>query len=214
MALRSNDPRATLAAIRQTLSQRQAENAERERAERLAAAERERDARTFRSAVEGATPMIPAARVIKRPAVAVPRPRPRVEDAAPGATAGLSDGVDGPAAADPAEPLRFARDGIGSQTLRKLRNGEWPAQGHLDLHGLTREAARDAIASFLQKAGARGWRCIRIVHGKGLGSGSSSPVLKTLTGRWLAQSPVVLAYTQARDAEGGAGALLVLLKTG
>ncbi len=61
-------------------------------------------------------------------------------------------------------------------------------------------------------ASKRGWRCVRIVHGKGLGSPGKTPVLKSKVQRWLVQKTEVLAFVQAKGSEGGAGALVVLLK--
>ena len=57
-----------------------------------------------------------------------------------------------------------------------------------------------------------GWRCLRVVHGKGLGSPGREPVLKAKVQRWLVQKQQVLAFVQAKPAEGGAGALVVLLR--
>ena len=59
-----------------------------------------------------------------------------------------------------------------------------------------------------------GIRCVRVVHGKGLGSPGKTPVLKGRVLRWLVQKKEVLAFVQARPAEGGAGALVVLLQPG
>jgi len=108
--------------------------------------------------------------------------------------------------------LSFARSGIGQDTLRKLRRGHWVIQSELDLHGLRSEEAREALAEFLRSAGKRGQRCVRIIHGKGLGSVNKEPVLKQKVRNWLAQKDEVLAFCQARGADGGAGALIVLLK--
>lgn len=106
----------------------------------------------------------------------------------------------------------FIRPGLQRQTLRRLRRGDWPAQAQLDLHGLTREAARRTLAVFLMESTQQGFRCVRIIHGKGLSSTDREPVLKKLTGNWLAQHESVLAFCQARPENGGSGALEVLLK--
>ena len=95
--------------------------------------------------------------------------------------------------------------------VKKLRLGHWVVQGELDLHGLTREDAREALVQFLAEAGKRGCRCVRVVHGKGLGSPGRQPVLKGKVHGWLVQRQEVLAFTQARGPDGGAGALIVLL---
>jgi DNA-nicking Smr family endonuclease len=95
--------------------------------------------------------------------------------------------------------------------VRKLRRGGWRLQGQIDLHGLRREDARQALADFIREANKNGLRCVRVVHGKGLGSPGKTPVLKGRVQSWLVQKKEVLAFVQARPAEGGAGALVVLL---
>ena len=126
----------------------------------------------------------------------------------------LSDGFDGESLLDSDEALSFRRPGMGPDVVRKLRRGEWSIQGQLDLHGLRREDARDALSHFIRDATKVGWRCVRVVHGKGLGSPGKTPVLKGKVQSWLIQKQEVLAFVQARPAHGGAGALLVLLTQG
>ena len=109
------------------------------------------------------------------------------------------------------ETLSFRRTGMGPDVVRKLRRGNWSIQRQLDLHGFRREDAREALAAFIRDAGKAGLRCVRIVHGKGLGSPGKAPVLKGRVQSWLIQKQEVLAFVQARPAEGGAGALVVLL---
>jgi DNA-nicking Smr family endonuclease len=106
----------------------------------------------------------------------------------------------------------FLRKGLGHDVLVRLRRGHWSVQGELDLHRLNRDEARDALADFLSDARNCGWRCVRIVHGKGLSSPNREPVLKGRVRRWLAQRDEVLAYCEAPRHSGGAGAVLVLLK--
>jgi len=110
------------------------------------------------------------------------------------------------------EELLFRRDGLSQQHVRKLRRGHWKIQDHLDLHGLTSPEARVLTAAFLAHAVRNGLRCVRIVHGKGLGSPHREPVLKKKLAGWLAQRDEVLAYCQAPQPEGGGGAVLVLLR--
>ncbi|NQW79591.1 MAG: Smr/MutS family protein [Polaromonas sp.] len=123
----------------------------------------------------------------------------------------LSDEFDGDALLDTDEALSFRRPGIGVDVVRKLRRGAWRIQGQLDLHGLRRDDARDTLSKFIRDAQKTGWRCVRVVHGKGLGSPGKTPVLKGRVQSWLIQKIEVLAFAQARPAEGGAGALVVLL---
>jgi DNA-nicking Smr family endonuclease len=108
----------------------------------------------------------------------------------------------------------WARPGLDRRVLRDLRRGRWVIQAQLDLHGCDRNGARSQLAAFLNRCLAAGGRCVRIVHGKGLGSPGREPVLKKLVHGWLTQRSEVLAFCQARAAEGGAGAVVVLLKEG
>ena len=107
----------------------------------------------------------------------------------------------------------FLRKGLAQDLLARLRRGHWTVQGELDLHRLTRDEARDALAEFLLEARNSGWRCVRIVHGKGLSSPNREPVLKAKVRRWLSQRDEVLAYCEAPRHSGGSGAVLVLLKS-
>jgi len=124
----------------------------------------------------------------------------------------ISDEFDATTLLDIDDALSFRRPGIGTDVTRKLRKGEWTMQGEIDLHGLRREEAREALSAFVRDAHRRGWRCVRVVHGKGLGSPGKAPVLKGKVQGWLIQKNEVLAFVQARADEGGAGALVVLLK--
>jgi len=106
----------------------------------------------------------------------------------------------------------FVRRGIGIDVLTKLRRGQWSVQGDLDLHGHTADEAHDALADFLDDARAHGYRCVRVVHGKGLTSPNKEPVLKGKVRRWLSHWDDVLAYCEAPQHAGGGGAVLVLLR--
>jgi DNA-nicking Smr family endonuclease len=110
--------------------------------------------------------------------------------------------------------LSFRRPGIGPDVTRKLRAGHWSIQRQLDLHGLRTDEAREALGQFIRLSHRTGLRCVRIIHGKGLGSPGRVPVLKSKVLSWLVQKREVLAFVQARPADGGAGALLVLLQPG
>ena len=166
----------------------------------------------FKEAVAGVRPLKRSGRIaLKRPAPdPVPHQRRRDELAA------LAESLDGPVSIDDAldsgEELAYLRDGLSRQVLRRLRRGHWVIQDGLDLHGLNRSQAAHSVAEFLRECVARGLRCVRIVHGKGLGSHNREPVLKAKLRKWLPQRQEVLAYCQAPASEGGSGALLVLLK--
>ena len=84
----------------------------------------------------------------------------------------------------------------------------------LDLHGLNREQARVQLVAFLAECQQRDSRCVRIIHGKGLSSKNNEPVLKLLVKSWLMQREDVLTFVQAAPADGGSGAVVVLLKRG
>ena len=109
-------------------------------------------------------------------------------------------------AMDTGEELLFVRPGVSRQTLRKMRRGHWVVEANLDLHGLNRSEAAASVTEFLHRCASQRLRCVRIVHGKGLG------VLKAKLRRWLPMKDEVLAFTQAPAAQGGGGALLVLLR--
>ncbi|MBI2772002.1 MAG: Smr/MutS family protein [Burkholderiales bacterium] len=124
----------------------------------------------------------------------------------------ISDEFDASTLLDVDDAMSYRRPGIGTDVTRKLRKGGWSIQREIDLHGLRREDAREALAAFIREACKQGIRCIRVVHGKGLGSPGKTPVLKGRVQSWLIQKNEVLAFVQARADEGGAGALVVLLK--
>ncbi|KPJ94158.1 MAG: hypothetical protein AMJ53_05815 [Gammaproteobacteria bacterium SG8_11] len=112
------------------------------------------------------------------------------------------------------EALLFVRDGMHPNTLRKLRRGKIRIEAELDLHRLTSEQARKEVATFLAHCKASGKRCVRIIHGKGLGSLEKKPVLKGKVDLWLRRHNDVLAYCSARPMDGGTGAVYVLIKKG
>lgn len=124
----------------------------------------------------------------------------------------ISDEFDVSTLLDTDEHLSFRRPGIGTDVTRKLRRGDWSIQRQLDLHGLRSDEAREALGKFIREANRHGIRCVRVVHGKGLGSPGKAPVLKSKVHSWLVQKNEVLAFVQAKPAEGGAGALIVLLQ--
>jgi DNA-nicking Smr family endonuclease len=113
---------------------------------------------------------------------------------------------------DTDEKLSYARNGISSTTIRKLRRGNWSIQGELDLHGYITSEAREIYYQFIKQCSRTDKRCVRIIHGKGLRSKGKEPVLKNKVRGWLMQTDVVLAFCQAPRQMGGSGAVLVLLK--
>jgi DNA-nicking Smr family endonuclease len=106
----------------------------------------------------------------------------------------------------------YLRRGLGTDILKKLRRGHWSVQGEIDLHGHTIDEAHDALADFLDDARQHGYRCVRVIHGKGLTSPNREPVLKGKVRAWLAHWDEVLAYCEAPPHAGGGGAVLILLR--
>ena len=123
----------------------------------------------------------------------------------------LSDEFDVSTLLDTDDALSFRRPTVGPEVTRKLRKGDWAIQREIDLHGLRSAEARLALTTVILDAHKHGIRCVRVVHGKGLGSPGKTPVLKSKVHSWLVQKNQVMAFVQAKPAEGGAGALVVLL---
>jgi DNA-nicking Smr family endonuclease len=165
----------------------------------------------FREAVADAVPLnVDRVHHEPPPPPAIPRSRQRDERAALGES--LADVDPLHLALEGGDEAAFLKPGMAPKVLKDLRRGRWVVQAHLDLHGMHRDEARHHVALFLAECLARRQHCVRIVHGKGLGSPGRIPVLKRLVLGWLAQRQEVLAYCQARTVEGGAGAVIVLLK--
>jgi len=111
-----------------------------------------------------------------------------------------------------AESMRFCRDSVGRRTMRKLARGRFSVQAEIDLHGMTVAEARPRLTDFIDHCARQGLLCVRVVHGKGLGSGHRGPVLKNSVNAWLRKWDTVLAFTSARQVDGGTGAVYVLLQ--
>ncbi|WP_423196296.1 MULTISPECIES: Smr/MutS family protein [unclassified Cupriavidus] len=200
-----------LAGLRDTLK---ADAAQRE-AERLAAeaaAQRAREeADVFRNSVGGVNQLRDRNRVSHPPQHPAPVATQTERNDKAVLAASLSDEFDVENLLD-TEEMSFRRPGIGLDVIRKLRRGEWVPQDKIDLHGLRREEAREALAEFLRKSVRNGVRCVRVIHGKGNGSPDKLPVLKGKVRSWLVQKDEVIAFVQARETQGGAGAVMVLLR--
>jgi DNA-nicking Smr family endonuclease len=201
-----------LAALREALRQREQEAAA---AQARLRAERERlehQRNAFTRAV-GRVHTLPrhglAELTQPRPA---PLPLQREADERAALREALSDEVDTETLLLTDDGLSFRRAGLGTDVVARLRRGQWSIQAQIDLHGLRRDEAREELAGFIRQSLRAGRRCVRVVHGKGLGSPGGEPVLKGKVQRWLAQCAEVIAFTQATAAQGGAGALVVLLQ--
>jgi len=174
------------------------------------------ETRLFREAVRDVKPLGSPAQAAEQPSSRRRRPRPAARFSRADRLAvleeSLRDDVLDPTLAS-GEELVFHRTGIQASVLRKLRRGDYRVQGEIDLHGLNVSEAKQALREFLAQALMRRWRCVRIIHGKGLRSGHRGPVLKAMVGGMLRKVGPVLAYVSARQVDGGTGAVYVLLSS-
>lgn len=170
------------------------------------------DSEWLATAFSDVTPLPPTPRALLPKNRPLPVARQRLRDERAVLRDSLSDSLAWDIGLESGDELLYAREGLGKQHLRKLRRGHWSIRDQLDLHGMTSDQARPAVAGFISRCAAEGLRCIRIIHGKGLGSPGREPVLKKKLSRWLAQRDEVLAFCQAPPAEGGSGAVLILLR--
>ena len=177
--------------LAETQAKAAAQEAARREAERRLQAERD----LFTRAV-GAVKALPDARKAQ---LKLPPPEPvavqQQRDDQAVLREAISDEFDVGTLLEADEQLSFRRPGIGPDITRKLRRGEWSIQRELDLHGLRTDDAREALATFIREAVKLGLRCVRVVHGKGLGSPGREPVLKGKVQRWLGQHRDCLLYT-------------------
>jgi DNA-nicking Smr family endonuclease len=177
--------------------------------------EGEDEAALFRNMVGEVVPVRGAPRL---PAAAPEVDLNRITDPDAEALAQLNALVenDGPIdLSDSDEYIEGAIPSFDRKTLRKLRAGDFAVQAHLDLHGLTREEAKDALFAFLEDSRRRARRLVLVVHGRGIHSKDQIPVLKESLRVWLSQGRIgkqVLAFATARPCDGGAGALYLMLR--
>lgn len=119
-----------------------------------------------------------------------------------------------PARFVPPSPLVLGSTGdMDRRTAQRFKRGEMSIDGRIDLHGLTLEQAHQALITFIRGAHARGARCVVVVTGKGKGDNIGR--IRGEAPHWLNHAPLrsmILAVTEARPGQGGAGALYVLLK--
>lgn len=168
------------------------------------------DRELFRREMEGVLPLEQDKITPFRQHLA-PRPRQRELDEARVTRDMMSDAFE-PAELETGEELLYTRPGLPRRLLRHLRRGKLSMGTELDLHGMTVPMARQALAQFLEECERNAVRSAHIIHGKGRGSYQKEPVLKGRVNAWLRQRDEVLAFCSARPADGGTGALYVLLK--
>jgi DNA-nicking Smr family endonuclease len=171
------------------------------------------DLAAFRKAVADAKPLPKSDRVQLGNPTPPPRPLQHLADE----RAALHESLHSPLTLqdrlEGGDEAAYLRVGLANSTLRDLRRGRWVIQDEVDLHGLNREEARHLLGSFLATSLKAGIRCVRIIHGKGLGSPGRQAILRQLVRGWLAQRVETLAYCQARPQDGGEGAVIVLLSS-
>ncbi|HET7202340.1 MAG TPA: Smr/MutS family protein [Steroidobacteraceae bacterium] len=168
------------------------------------------DLHAFRRAVADVRPL-----PRNRPATTRPRPRPHARFTRAERDDVLRESLvvpGDPADLDTGEHMSFRRPGLREDVLRKLKRGQFAVEAEIDLHGLGRHAAHQALRQFLNDCVLRGVRCVRVIHGKGLRSGPGGPVLKHVVNHWLRRLENVVAFASARPVDGGTGAVYVLLK--
>ena len=105
--------------------------------------------------------------------------------------------------------------GLDRRTETRLRRGQVPVEGRLDLHGMTQDQAHRALQSFITHAYHGEKRCVLVITGKGLSADGSIGVLRSMTPRWLNEPglrEMVIGFRQSARQHGGEGALYVLLK--
>jgi DNA-nicking Smr family endonuclease len=202
---------ADLQTLRDALQRREREQAELLARQRATHAAAQRAQRLFADTVGRVTPLPQHGRVAPSAVRPAPLPLQRQADEQAALQEAMSDEVDLETLLLTDDGLSFRRPRVGPDVVTRLRRGQWAIQAQIDLHGMRRDEAREQLAAFIRNAAQRGHRCLRVVHGKGLGSPGRQPVLKGKVQKWLAQSHDVIAFTQATGPQGGAGALIVLL---
>jgi DNA-nicking Smr family endonuclease len=165
----------------------------------------------FRDAVKGSSPLAHRERARSKHAEPSDRPRSTEADERDVMDRLLDHPID-PSALDTGDELSYRAAGVQDSVMRRLRRGLYAVQSESDLHGMTVAQAREEIQAFLKHCRERGYRCVRIIHGKGLRSPQTGPVLKLKVAGWLQQRTEVLAYCSARPVDGGTGAMYVLLR--
>ena len=166
----------------------------------------------FKNAVKNTRPLENHDTLQRVPQHPKPIPQQFLRDERQALVDSLSDGYISPHDVETGEELLYLRDGQSPSVLSKLRRGFWVVQAQIDLHGLISDEARAYVAAFIADCKKNNIRCVRIVHGKGLGSRNREPVLKHKLRNWLMQKDEVIAYAQAKPEDGGSGAVIVLLK--
>ncbi|MGH8602339.1 MAG: Smr/MutS family protein [Gammaproteobacteria bacterium] len=168
------------------------------------------DVALFQAAIGAVKPLHSSRVLLRRPAP-LPIPSKRLARER-GVLKEMLNGSYDPSELETGDELLYCQSSISWRQFRNLRRGYFSIQAELDLHGMTAPLARHALGSFLSQCSVLRYRCIRVIHGKGNGSFNKQPILKPKLKYWLRQRHDVLAFCSARPADGGTGAVYVLLK--
>ena len=135
------------------------------------------------------------------------RSHPRLPSRAPhpAATSSTDDDLDGP-------DEHFAAPGVDRREIRKLKRGDYPVQDRQDLHGMTAADACASAGRFIDETRYSRYRCVCIVHGRGLHSEGKVSILKARVRAYLRSHRSVLAYADPPRSDGGTGAVYILLR--
>ena len=170
------------------------------------------DNEAFRKAMSDAKPL----KADKRVPATKPKPKPRARFRRADENAVLQESLEDDIDTlehESGGALRFHRQHVGRRTMRKLTRGGFSVQDEIDLHGMTLAEAKPRLRDFIQYSADQDRLCVRVVHGKGYRSRNGEPVLKKKMAGWLQQRDEILGYCQAPQADGGSGAVLILLKS-
>jgi len=168
------------------------------------------DAALFRAAIGEIKPLEK-----KRPHHEGPKPKPRAELRRREEREVLAESLALPpdsADVETGEELVYRRASISDRVFRRLRRGEFAVRDEIDLHGMRADEAKLALRAFIADCIRHRVQCVRVIHGKGLGSGQRGPVLKNKVNTWLRHWDAVLAFASAQPRHGGTGAVYVLLR--
>ena len=168
------------------------------------------DVRLFQQAIGPVRKIAGASSTVARPQ---PTPEPRQSQMDEARVAGelIRSAID-PAEIEVGEELSYLKPGLSPRLLRRLKRGHFSIADEIDLHQMTLAVARTAVKQFLDENKREGRLCVKIIHGKGLRSRAEGPVVKRLVDGMLRQRADVLAFASAKPAEGGTGAVIVLLR--
>lgn len=203
---------AGLKALHRTLLENQQAQALEQARRQQQETQRRQNAEDFRRLVGKVVPLKNSGRVLPSTSAPLPLPFQRWADDDAVLRESVSDEYGAEWLLESDESLSYRRAGLGPDVVRKLRRGHWTVSAQLDLHGLRVDEAREAVAEFLRECVRQERRCVRIIHGKGLGSANRIPILKEKVRRWLTQKEEVLAFVEARPDDGGSGVVLALLR--